>query len=60
MPDHNEISLDTVAKMFEFEKQARQIDECNDINELKSMLKASMKLFLKQQEVVSKLGFEGV
>ncbi len=60
MPDHNEISLDTVAKMFEFEKQARQIDECNDINELKSMLKASMKLFLKQQEVVSKLGLKGV
>lgn len=60
MPDHNEISLDSVAKMFEFEKQARQIDECNDINELKSMLKPSMKLFLKQQEVVSKLGFEGV
>ena len=60
MPDHNEISLDSVAKMFEFEKQARQIDECNDINELKSMLKSSMKLFLKQQEVVYKLGFEGV
>lgn len=60
MPDHNEISLDSVAKMFEFEKHARQIDECNDINELKSMLKSSMKLFLKQQEVVSKLGFEGV
>jgi|TARA_B100000035_G_scaffold247892_1_gene216552 hypothetical protein len=60
MPDHNEISLDSMAKMFEFEKQARQIDECNDINELKSMLKSSMKLFLKQQEVVSKLGFEGV
>jgi hypothetical protein len=60
MPDHNEISLDTVAKMFEFEKQARQIDECNDINELKSMLKSSMKLFLKQQEVVSKLGLKGV
>ena len=60
MPDHNENSLDSMAKMFEFEKQARQIDECNDINELKSMLKSSMKLFLKQQEVVSKLGFEGV
>ena len=60
MPDHNEISLDSMAKMFEFEKQARQIDECNDINELKSMLKSSMKLFLKQQEVVSKLGIEGV
>jgi hypothetical protein len=60
MPDHNEISLDSVTKMFEFEKHARQIDECNDINELKSMLKSSMKLFLKQQEVVSKLGLKGV
>ena len=49
-----------MAKMFEFEKQARQIDECNDIEQLRGMLKSSLKLFLKQQEVVSKLGFEGV
>ena len=60
MPDHNEIYLDSMAKMFEFEKQARQIDECNDIEQLRGMLKSSLKLFLKQQEVVSKLGFEGV
>ena len=60
MPDHNEIYLDPMAKMFEFEKQARQIDECNDIEQLREMLKSSLKLFLKQQEVVSKLGFEGV
>ena len=60
MNDHNDINLESVSKAFEFEKQARIIDECNDINELKSMLKSSLKLFLKQQEVVSKLGFEGV
>jgi len=60
MRDHDEISLDTVSKMFEFEKQVRQIDECDDINELRTMLKASLKLFLKQQEVISKLGLEGV
>jgi|TARA_Y100000004_G_C8954432_1_gene430147 hypothetical protein len=60
MNDHNDINLESVSKAFEFEKQARIIDECNDINELKRMLKSSLKLFLKQQEVVSKLGFEGV
>ena len=60
MNDHNDINLESVSKAFEFEKQARIIDECNDINELKTMLKSSLKLFLKQQEVVSKLGFEGV
>ena len=60
MQDHNEITLDSVAKMFEYEKHARVIDECNDIDELRDMLKSSLKLFLKQQEVVSKLGFEGV
>ena len=60
MLNPEEISLETMSKSFEFEKQSRLIDECNDITELKQMLKTSLKLFLKQQEVVSKLGFEGV
>ena len=60
MINPEEISLDSVSKSFEYEKQARLIDECDDVNELRKMLKTSLKLFLKQQEVVSKLGFEGV
>jgi len=60
MFDPNDISLDSITKMFEFEKQARLIDDIDDIEQLRTMLKASFKLFLKQQEVVSKLGFEGV
>lgn len=60
MLNPEEVSLETMSKLFEFEKQSRLIDECNDITELKQMLKTSLKLFLKQQEVVSKLGFEGV
>ena len=60
MFDPNEISLDSITKMFEFEKQARLIDDIDDVEQLRTMLKASFKLFLKQQEVVSKLGFEGV
>jgi hypothetical protein len=60
MINPEEISLESMNKLFEYEKQSRMVDDCNDINELKAMLKVSLKLFLKQQEVVSKLGLEGV
>jgi len=55
--DPNEIELKSMSKLFEYEKQAREIDECNDVDELKRMLKTSVKLYFKQQEVVSSLGF---
>ena len=55
--DPNEIELTSIAKLFEYEKQAREIDECNDVDELKRMLKTSVKLYFKQQEIVSSLGF---
>lgn len=54
--DPNEIELTSIAKLFEYEKQAREIDECNDVDELKRMLKTSVKLYFKQQEIVSSLG----
>ena len=55
--DPNEIELTSMAKLFEYEKQSREIDECNDVDELKRMLKTSVKLYFKQQEIVSSLGF---
>jgi len=55
--DPNEIELKSMSKLFEYEKQAREIDECNDVDELKRMLKTTVKLYFKQQEVVSSLGF---
>jgi hypothetical protein len=54
--DPNEIKLESVSKMFEYEKQVREIDECRDIDELKMLAKCYMKLYLKQQEVVSFIG----
>ena len=54
--DPNEIELTSIAKLFEYEKQAREIDECNDVDKLKTMLKTSVKLYFKQQEIVSSLG----
>jgi hypothetical protein len=37
--------------MFEYEKIARQIDECDDIAELQMNLKSMVKLYMKQLEV---------
>ena len=58
--DPDKVELSSIGKMFEYEKQSREIDECNDIEELKTMLKTSIKLYLKQQEVVSTLGIREI
>ncbi len=58
--DPDKVELSSIGKMFEYEKQSREIDDCNDIEELKMMLKTSIKLYLKQQEVVSTLGIRQI
>jgi hypothetical protein len=50
-----QIELSSTSKMFEYEKMAREVDACNDIEELQLSLKSMVKLFLKQQEVTSKV-----
>jgi hypothetical protein len=51
----DKISLDSMTKMFEYEKLSRDIDSIDDIEILRSLAKSHIKLYLKQQEVVSKL-----
>ena len=50
----DDIQLEDVNKMFEFEKLSRDIDSIGDIEILKNYAKSYIKLYLKQQEVVSK------
>jgi len=50
----NDIQLDDVNKMFEYEKLSRDIDSIDDIELIKNYAKSYIKLYLKQQEVVSK------
>jgi hypothetical protein len=57
--DPDKIELQSVTKMFEYEKQARAIDELNN-SELKIIAKSYCKLYLKQQEVVLNLGLTGI
>ena len=50
----DQIQLEDVNKMFEYEKLSRDIDSVDDIEVLKNYTKSYIKLYLKQQEVVSK------
>jgi hypothetical protein len=50
----NDINLEDMNKLFEYEKLSRDIDSVDDINVLRNYAKSYIKLYLKQQEVVSK------
>jgi hypothetical protein len=50
----DQIQLEDLNKMFEYEKLSRDIDSIDDIEVLKNYSKSYIKLYLKQQEVVSK------
>jgi len=53
--DPNEIQLNNINKMFEYEKHARLIDEMQ-IDDLRNFAKLYCKMYLMQQEVISSLG----
>jgi hypothetical protein len=53
--DPNSIQLTNLNKSFEYEKVARDIDSISDIDELRNLAKSFMKLYLKQEEVLSEL-----
>lgn len=50
--DPDKIKLESMNKMFEYEKYSRLIDEL-DFDELKNFAKSYFKLYLKQQEVIT-------
>ena len=50
----DDIKLETMTRQFEYEKHAREVDSCSDIEQMKSISKAFIKLYLKQQETLTK------
>jgi len=55
MSEHpDSIQLDSTAKLFEYEKMARSVDQCENVDELKMTLKTVLKLFMKYQETTAK------
>lgn len=53
--DPNKITLESISKLFEYEKLSRDIDSIDDTEVLKDYAKAYIKLYLSQQEVISNL-----
>jgi hypothetical protein len=47
----NKIELESIDKLFEYEKHSRVIDSMNE-NELRDFAKLYCKLYFKQQEVL--------
>ena len=54
--NQDEITLETMNKSFAYEKLARDIEEVRDPDVLREVAKCYIKLYFKQQEVVSKMG----
>ncbi len=54
--DPNDVKLDNLSKIFEYEKISRNIDTCENIEQIKDIAKSFVKLYLKQQEVISQIG----
>jgi hypothetical protein len=53
--DPSKVVLEDFNKMFEYEKLSRDIDSIDDIETLRLFSKLYIKLYLKQQEIVSRL-----
>lgn len=51
--DHESLKLETVGKMFEFEKVSRELDSCTSIDLMRNICKCYVKLYMKQQETLT-------
>lgn len=52
----DDISLETMNKSFAYERLARDVDDIDDPKVLRELAKCYIKLYFKQQEIVSKIG----
>jgi hypothetical protein len=53
--DPDKIELENLSKNFEYHKACMEIDLVDDVEKLKLISKSYMKLYMKQQEVLSSM-----
>lgn len=53
--DPDKIELENLSKSFEYFKVAAEIDNIDNLDDVKNIAKCYYKLYLKQQEVVAQL-----
>jgi hypothetical protein len=58
--DPNKIVLENLTKNFEYERIAREIDSCENIEQVKNIAKSYVKLHLKYQETLAGLNFNNL
>jgi len=51
--DPDSIELENLSKSFEYFKYASEIDQCDSVETLRNIAKSYIKLYLKQQELVT-------
>lgn len=51
----DELKLETISKLFEYEKISRELDSCTNIDLLRNLCKCYVKLYMRQEEVVATL-----
>jgi len=56
----DQIELDNLSKNFEYERISREIDSCENIEQVKNIAKSYVKLHLKFQETISNLNFNNL
>jgi hypothetical protein len=54
----DEIELSNLSKIFEYEKLSREVDMCNDIDQIKDIAKSYIKLHFKFQETVLNMNYK--
>lgn len=58
--DPSEIVLENLTKNFEYERIAREIDSCDNVEQLKNIAKSYVKLHLKYQETLANLRIDNL
>ena len=58
--NHEELKLEDVSKLFEFEKISRELDTCTNIDLMRNLCKCYVKLYMKQQETISCFGIDNL
>lgn len=53
--DPDKVTIEDLSKNFEYFKLSSEIDSIEDLESLRNIAKCYFKLYLKQQEVISKL-----
>ena len=52
----DDIELKNLSKIFEYEKMSRELDNCDNLDEIKEKAKYCIKLYLSTLEIYTELG----